>query len=108
MGVKFRVLDKSGKLLFQTGAIPIEKNFFHIPHNGGGAETYVRHGSDSTGYFSMNTCKDKCGHLLYGNKCQTKVCCVLLVNVGDGMFGIVLKKSQKYPCVLICMYNSCM
>ena len=71
IGVRFRVLDVMGKLIFQTGEIPLKENLFTSKH----AITYERHGSDTTGYFSMNTCKDNCKIYLSGNKCEGKVCC---------------------------------
>ena len=104
MAVKFRVLDGFGKLLFQTGNIPVPKNFFNTAHKAN-TETYERHGSAKTGYFSMNTCKDKCSTLLSGSKCEKKVCRVLLVYGRD----LRLKRSQKHLvyvmyCMYVCMY----
>ena len=72
IGVKFRVLDTNGKVIFQTGNIPLQENLFTSKH----AVTYERHGSDSTGFFSMNTCKGACKYYVYGNKCEQKVCCL--------------------------------
>ena len=104
MAVKFRVLDGFGKLLFQTGNIPVPKNFFNTPHKAN-TETYERHGSAKTGYFSMNTCKEKCSTLLSGSKCEKKVCRVFLVYLWS---GFALKTITKTSCICyvlyVCMY----